>query len=82
MVRRGLKMEANIVDMTPTALAALGLRVPVDMEGRVLSEAFVQQPVIEREPPVKKALEEHGEVYSEQDQATLRKRLAELGYLE
>lgn len=81
-VRRGERLDANIVDLTPTALAALGMRVPVDMEGRVLSEAFVTQPMVEREPPIRKALEEHGEVYSEEDRKVLEKRLSELGYLE
>lgn len=81
-VRSGVKMEGNIVDMTPTALAALGLRVPVDMEGRVLREAFVTEPTVEREPPVRKVFEAHSEVYSDADKAVLQKRLSELGYLE
>lgn len=81
-VRSGVKMEGNIVDMTPTALAALGLRVPGDMEGRVLRDVFVTEPTVEREPPVKKALEAHAEVYSDAEKAVLQKRLSELGYLE
>ena len=31
---------ANIMDLTPTILHALGVEVPQDMDGRVLSEAF------------------------------------------
>ncbi|MFO0838240.1 MAG: alkaline phosphatase family protein [Phycisphaerae bacterium] len=81
-VRRGSKIEANIVDIAPTLLAALGLRVPVDMEGRVLRDLFVSEPSVEREPPVKKVLEDHAEVYSEADRRVLEKRLSELGYLE
>ncbi len=81
-VRHGERVEANIVDIAPTALAALGLRVPVDMEGRVVSEAFVRDPIVEHEPPVKKVLEAHGEVYSDRDRQILEKRLSELGYLE
>ncbi len=81
-VRRGERLEANIVDITPTALAALGLRVPVDMEGRVLCEAFTSEPVIEREPPVKKVAEERAEVYTEAERKVLEERLADLGYLE
>jgi predicted AlkP superfamily phosphohydrolase/phosphomutase len=76
------RLEANIVDITPTALAALGLRVPVDMEGRVLSEAFTSEPVIEREPPVRKVAEERAEVYTEAERKVLEERLADLGYLE
>ncbi len=61
-VRRGQRIESNIVDITPTVLAMLGLRVPIDMEGRVMEEAFTTNPTIEREPPVRRDAEEHGEV--------------------
>ncbi len=81
-VRRGQRIRSNIVDLTPTALAALGLRVPVDMEGRPLVEAFTRELVIEREPPIRKVFEEHSEVYSEADRRLLEQRLSELGYLE
>jgi predicted AlkP superfamily phosphohydrolase/phosphomutase len=81
-VKAGHRMEAHIVDIAPTALAALGLRVPVDMEGRVLREAFTVAPVVETEPPVKKVMAEHAAVYSEADKKILEKRLSDLGYLE
>jgi predicted AlkP superfamily phosphohydrolase/phosphomutase len=81
-VRRGARTEANLVDIAPTVLAGLGLRVPLDMEGRVLREVFSTEPIVEREPPVKKMLEEHAEVYSESERKLLEKRLSELGYLE
>ncbi len=81
-VLRGATVEANIVDITPTLLAALGLRVPVDMEGRVLTECFSTQPRIEREPPVGPQLEQTADVYSEKDKRILEQRLSELGYLE
>lgn len=81
-INRGRRIEGNIVDITPTVLAMLGLRVPIDMEGRVLEDAFTVSPTIEREPPVRREIEEHGEVYSEADRRTLEKRLSELGYLE
>jgi predicted AlkP superfamily phosphohydrolase/phosphomutase len=81
-IRAGERIEGNIVDITPTVLAMLGLRVPIDMEGRVLENAFTVGPTIEREPPVRRETEEHGEVYSDADRRTLEKRLSELGYLE
>ncbi|TWT44072.1 Type I phosphodiesterase / nucleotide pyrophosphatase [Phycisphaerae bacterium RAS1] len=81
-VRRGARLDANIIDIAPTVLAGLGLRVPLDMEGRVLREAFVTEPTVEREPPIKKVFEEQAEVYSEADRRILEKRLSELGYLE
>jgi predicted AlkP superfamily phosphohydrolase/phosphomutase len=81
-VHRGKRLDGHIVDITPTTLAALGLRVPVDMEGEVLKDAFLTEPIVEREPPVEKAAEERAEVYTEEERRLLEKRLADLGYLE
>jgi predicted AlkP superfamily phosphohydrolase/phosphomutase len=81
-VQPGKRIEGNIIDITPTALAVLGLRVPVDMEGRILNDAFAGKLVVEREPPVEKAAEERAEVYTDAERKMLEKRLAELGYLE
>lgn len=81
-VRRGARVDGAIVDITPTLLAALGMRVPGDMEGRVLREAFTTEPVVEREPPMKRVATDHGDVYSAEELATLEKRLSELGYLQ
>jgi predicted AlkP superfamily phosphohydrolase/phosphomutase len=81
-IRAGASVSGNIVDVAPTLLAALGLKVPSDMEGNVLLDLFETPPVIEYE------LSEHGpvgsqkEVYSESDKETLTRRLTELGYLE
>jgi tetratricopeptide (TPR) repeat protein len=41
---------AGLLDITPTALALLGLPVGDDMEGRVLTEAFTAPPEIDRIP--------------------------------
>ncbi len=81
-VRAGERFESHIADMAPTLLAALGLRVPLDMEGRVLREAFTPEPVVEREPPVRKVFESAAEVYTDADRKILEQRLSELGYLE
>jgi predicted AlkP superfamily phosphohydrolase/phosphomutase len=81
-VRPGQRIEGDIIDITPTALAALGLRVPVDMEGNVLNDAFVRELVVEREPPVERATEERPEVYTDEERRMLEKRLSDLGYLE
>ena len=81
-VRSGVRVDANIVDITPTVLAALGLRVPVDMEGRVIREAFTVEPVVEQEPPVEKVRKAEEEAYSEEDRRVLEQRLSDLGYLE
>jgi predicted AlkP superfamily phosphohydrolase/phosphomutase len=40
-VKQGVRLEgASIMDLTPTILHALGVDVPQDLDGRVLSEAF------------------------------------------
>jgi predicted AlkP superfamily phosphohydrolase/phosphomutase len=57
-IRAGNHLHANLHDVVPTALALLGVRVPRDMEGRVLHEAFENplpvrfggRPVIESDP--------------------------------
>jgi predicted AlkP superfamily phosphohydrolase/phosphomutase len=81
-IRRNARIDANIVDITPTALAALGLRVPIDMEGEVLLDVFTEQPEIEHEPPIEKIAAESQDVFSAEDQEELQKRLSDLGYLE
>jgi predicted AlkP superfamily phosphohydrolase/phosphomutase len=81
-VRQGARVDANIIDITPTTLAALGLRVPVDMEGRVITDAFSTAPVVEQEPPLAHVRTVAEEAYSEADRKVLEKRLSELGYLE
>lgn len=49
--KRGEQIAApRLLDVTPTALVALGLPVGADMDGRVVAEAFAQQPAIERIP--------------------------------
>ena len=81
-VKTGVRLNANIVDITPTALAALGLRVPVDMEGQVICDAFTVAPIVESEPPVARVHEKAEEVYTDEDRDILQKRLSDLGYLE
>jgi predicted AlkP superfamily phosphohydrolase/phosphomutase len=81
-VRTGARLDANIADLTPTALAMLGLRVPADMEGSVIQDAFDAPLRVEHEPPIDKAAETHEEVYSAEDERILQQRLSDLGYLE
>ncbi len=82
-VPAGKRLDANIADVTPTVLAGLGLPVPVDMEGRVLSDVFDQPLTVQYEPPQKHVIDEDAEqVYTAEQRETLEKRLADLGYLE
>jgi predicted AlkP superfamily phosphohydrolase/phosphomutase len=81
-VRPGGTIHANIADVTPTILSAVGLRIPKDMEGKVLADLFDTPPSIEFEPPQTLQFAEQDEVYSEADKEALTKRLSDLGYLE
>lgn len=81
-VRKGERFDANIVDIAPTILASMGLRVPLDMEGKVMREVFAIEPSVEREPPLERVLNDTSDVYSEEDKKILEKRLGDLGYLE
>ena len=82
-VQPGRRLDANIADITPTVLAGLGLPVPVDMEGRVLTDLFDAPLTVQYEPPQKHvAAEQMEEVYTAQQREQLEKRLADLGYLE
>ncbi len=81
-IRNGATVRGNIADIAPTLLAAVGLRVPADMEGQVLVDLFDTRPTIEKEPPQAIQVAEHEEVYTEAEKEALTKRLSDLGYLE
>jgi predicted AlkP superfamily phosphohydrolase/phosphomutase len=82
-VKPGLKVNAEIADITPTLLAMLGLAVPADMEGKALTDIFDPQLRVEFEPPKKyQPTEGPTEIYSEEEQKLLTQRLSDLGYLE
>jgi predicted AlkP superfamily phosphohydrolase/phosphomutase len=77
--------DANIVDVAPTLLQALGLPVPEHMDGRVLTEIFREQtleaprelaPAIAPSPsPV------DDDPYSAEDEEAVKERLRQLGYI-
>jgi predicted AlkP superfamily phosphohydrolase/phosphomutase len=80
----GLAEDANLLDIAPTALHLLGVPVPADMDGRVLRE--VLDPDAAPEPVPSEAdlpAEAHAPAgaYSDTDDATIRRRLKDLGYL-
>ena len=82
-VRAWARITANIVDVTPTLLAVLGLRVPVDMEGKAVADIFEPKLSIEFEPPqAYEFVEPTEEAYTEEEKQALTERLADLGYLE
>lgn len=82
-VKPGVRLTAQIADITPTLLAMLGLPVPADMEGKALADIFDPPLQVEFEPPKKyEPTEVPTEIYSEEEQRLLTQRLSDLGYLE
>jgi predicted AlkP superfamily phosphohydrolase/phosphomutase len=74
---------ANILDIAPSVLYAMGLPVPARMDGRALVEAFT--PEFVGEHPLQRG-EAPGyaptdQTYSAEDQAQIEERLRDLGYL-
>ncbi len=76
-------VSAHLVDCAPTILALLGLAVPEDMEGRVLTEIFETVPEIRTEAAASvEAASSVDEVYSAEQLQRVTERLSDLGYLE
>jgi arylsulfatase A-like enzyme len=78
-------------DMVPTVLHLMGLPVPNDIDGRVLTEiltpdALASRPVQSTQPvgfwPSDDTRIFEDEAMSQEDDADIRKRLQALGYLE
>lgn len=83
--RGGRVSRARIIDVAPTLLYLLGLAIPNDMDGQVLTEIFGdeflrQTPVKYREPDEEREGREGG--YSEEEVEQIRERLEGLGYLQ
>jgi predicted AlkP superfamily phosphohydrolase/phosphomutase len=79
--------DADLMDIAPTVLHLLGVPVPADMDGRVLGEildpaivpAVAEIPPAAADPAV--ASEPVPVAYTEEEDAAIQQRLADLGYL-
>jgi len=84
-IKEGVKLEgASIMDLAPTILYSMGIHVPSDMDGRVLSEAFTAEFLsrVEVEYSDESTDREVGrDDYSEDDEEEIRERLRGLGYV-
>jgi predicted AlkP superfamily phosphohydrolase/phosphomutase len=86
--KKGSRIEgARLVDVAPTLLHLMGQRIPDDMDGRVLAEAF--DPEFAKQYPVQheKSSPEASEPvnntsYTAEDAAQIEARLKALGYIE
>lgn len=83
-VRRGAWLSgARLIDMAPTILYAMGLPVPQDMDGQVLTDIFepafiTQHPITYGEP----AGEADAITFAQNGDELIEQRLRELGYFE
>jgi len=85
-IRQGEVLEeASIMDVAPTALYAMGLPVPQDMDGRVLTgifePAFLTTHPIEYDEEEEKEPTKGRQGFSAQDERLVEERLRSLGYL-
>ncbi|MCP4251451.1 MAG: hypothetical protein GY778_30820 [bacterium] len=79
----GRRVTSDLVNVTPTVLAMLGVNVPDDMHGQVMAEVF--------DPPIETGTEaavqttaaaSDDAAFSDGDRDMLTQRLRDLGYLE
>jgi hypothetical protein len=84
-VKPGTHLEdANILDLTPTIMHAMGLALPRELDGRVLNEAFdaasaVARPVTYRDVNIyKEGVQTPG--FSEDEMAEVQEKLQGWGY--
>ena len=86
-IREDVRVDgARIFDVAPTILHSMGLPVPTDMSGRVLTELFTDdflegRPIeyAERDDSDERADET---VYSSEEEELVKERLRNLGYIE
>jgi predicted AlkP superfamily phosphohydrolase/phosphomutase len=82
--RRGTELsDIQIIDMAPTILHNMGLGVPDDMDGRVITEALVEPGEIVYQSSEKgSAAEPSGTAYSTEESQQIEERLRAIGYIE
>lgn len=76
--------NASLIDLAPTILYALGLPIPPDMDGRVLTEAFTPEYVNQTAlnyDTANAVRTDFGGTYSDDEEAEVIQRLADLGYV-
>ena len=84
-IKEGIKLEgANIMDLAPTILYAMGVPIPSDMDGRLLAEAFTAEflsKVMAQYSDELSDRETGEDEYSTADEEEIRERLRGLGYV-
>lgn len=86
-IKRGeIAQGAQIIDVAPTVLYLMGVPVPEDMDGRVLTEIFdeaylADHPLRRQRYTAVEKDQTSDEAYSDEDADEVRRRLEDLGYL-
>lgn len=86
-IRRGAEIDgASIIDMAPTVLHSMGLPVPGNMDGRVLTELFEKEfieanPVIKDETGDEGGQEAQKDVYTQDEAGEIEEQLRGMGYI-
>ncbi len=81
-------VQANIVDVAPTILYAMGIPIPPEMDGRVLTEIFSdeyrQANPLRYEEPYAQSTEssDQAPAYSQEEELEMQRRLRALGYMD
>jgi predicted AlkP superfamily phosphohydrolase/phosphomutase len=77
--------DADLLDIAPTVLRLLGVSVPADMDGRVLTEvldpALAVADEATPEPVAVAATATENPAYTDEEDSAIQQRLADLGYL-
>ncbi len=80
-IRSGQRLEGHLADIAPTVLHLLGLPVPTDMDGHVLTEMLEQPEGVAYTEPADFAAPDDLAL-SEEERQQVEDRLKGLGYLE
>jgi predicted AlkP superfamily phosphohydrolase/phosphomutase len=90
-LKKGFKgQNMKILDLAPTILYLMGLVIPTDMDGRVLSEVLDESFIASSPPRYKKGddrvpgaeMKDNLDSYTDEDAEAIASRLRGLGYLE
>jgi predicted AlkP superfamily phosphohydrolase/phosphomutase len=79
-IKKGRIDQISIFDVCPTLLAMLGLDIPADMDGNVITELFKEGITIKEAEASQREI--HQNVYTEKEEETLKNRLSALGYFD
>ena len=82
-LKTGTGLQANIHDLAPTILTMMGLPVPSDMDGKVITSMFKEVPKIQFcEVADRDKTQTEGSAYSIREEEEISRHLANLGYID